>query len=371
MSIERLAASGQNTDFLAPRWSVQRMSALPFPPLSGFRSRLAALHPQALSALFAPAAMAVGAVGLACLWSALPRPAPITNSAWETRTPTGAFLRLRPAAGPVAEAALRQSAAMAQILVDLGAVQVTPPAPAALPQGPGASLQRLHDAETDMIAAADRGARAQLDGEKRLFRTAGLDARPYAADPYAAGNAGATLSPLELRDARVLAAKLDTDAPLARQLQGAARDLITARGLAAAAEAMPLAYPVDDPRVSSPFGVRIDPFRGQVSFHPGMDFPGRYGQGIHVTAPGVVSFAGQRSGYGNCIEVDHGHGFKTRYGHLSGFVARVGDRVQTGQTVALMGSTGRSTGVHVHYEVWANGRLQNPAGFLKAGATQG
>ena len=119
---------------------------------------------------------------------------------------------------------------------------------------------------------------------------------------------------------------------------------------------------------SSPFGTRTDPFTHVAAFHPGQDFSGHYGEPIHVTAPGVVSFAGQRSGYGNCVEVDHGHGFKTRYGHLEAFAAGVGQAVKTGDVIGRMGSTGRSTGVHLHYEVWASGRLLNPAPFLKAGA---
>jgi len=82
---------------------------------------------------------------------------------------------------------------------------------------------------------------------------------------------------------------------------------------------------------------------------------------------GVVSYAGVRSGYGNVVEIDHGNGFKTRYAHLQASSVRVGQRVAIGQRIAAMGSTGRSTGPHLHYEVWVNGRAQNPNRFLKAG----
>jgi murein DD-endopeptidase MepM/ murein hydrolase activator NlpD len=88
---------------------------------------------------------------------------------------------------------------------------------------------------------------------------------------------------------------------------------------------------------------------------------------IYATGPGVVSYTGVRSGYGNVVEIDHGRGLKTRYAHLSGFAVRPGQRVGIGQRIAAMGSTGRSTGTHLHYEVWVNGRAQNPGRFLKAG----
>ena len=88
---------------------------------------------------------------------------------------------------------------------------------------------------------------------------------------------------------------------------------------------------------------------------------------IRATAPGAVSFAGVRNGYGNTVEIDHGGGFKTRYAHLQGFNVAVGQRVGIGQRIGAMGSTGRSTGVHLHYEVWVDGRPQNPARFMRAG----
>jgi len=345
MSIERLAVPGRFISLSLANIAARR-------PLT----------PQAVSALFAPAAMLAGAIGLTCVWGAMPHSTP-TWPAFIANQPTSR--PAKPDTGALAQAALRQSTAISAMLIDLGAIQVTPPGPTALVGGQAASLQRLRAAEGDMISIADRGAQTQIDEMRRTFRATGLNVGPY----MTADAARTAISPLELRDAHVLAAKLDIDMGLARKLQHAARDLLAVRTLAAATAAMPLAVPVDNPRQSSPFGVRIDPFRGEASFHPGVDFAGSYGQAIHVTAPGVVSFVGQRSGYGNCVEVDHGYGFKTRYGHLSGFVARVGQGVNSGDIIARMGSTGRSTGVHLHYEVWANGKLQNPSRFLKAGET--
>ena len=88
---------------------------------------------------------------------------------------------------------------------------------------------------------------------------------------------------------------------------------------------------------------------------------------VRTTAPGVVSFTGVRSGYGRTVEIDHGSGFKTRYAHLQSIAVAVGQRVALGQRIGGMGSTGRSTGPHLHYEVWAGGRPRNPYRFLRAG----
>ncbi len=309
----------------------------------------------------APVAMMVGAVGLMTVWTAGVRHA----ASVPTATVLGGAV---PATGrqtsAVEQAAARQSMALARLLADLGApVQLSPPPVVALTRTAAQTVASLREAEAEMVSAADLDAQARLKAMQRTFRSTGLDARPY----MATGAAGTGVSPLELRDSHVLAARLDVDAPLARQVQRAARDLVAARALGEASTSMPLAMPVDAPVFSSPFGDREDPFTHQIAFHPGQDFAGRYGDPIHVTAPGVVSFVGQRSGYGNCVEVDHGHGFKTRYGHLSGFTLGVGHVVAIGDVVGRMGSTGRSTGVHLHYEVWASGRLLDPRPFLNAG----
>jgi murein DD-endopeptidase MepM/ murein hydrolase activator NlpD len=139
------------------------------------------------------------------------------------------------------------------------------------------------------------------------------------------------------------------------------------RDLEATADALPLARPTTNTEETSGFGVRADPFTGRPAFHAGQDFAGAFATPIHSTGPGVVSFTGVRSGYGNTIEIDHGHGLKTRYAHLSAICVTVGQRVAVGQRIGAMGSTGRSTGTHLHYEVWVDGRAQNPKRFLEAG----
>jgi murein DD-endopeptidase MepM/ murein hydrolase activator NlpD len=129
---------------------------------------------------------------------------------------------------------------------------------------------------------------------------------------------------------------------------------------------LPSGRPTNAPMETSSYGYRRDPFNGLAAFHAGIDFPGAYGQPILAASDGRVAFVGQRSGYGNCVEIDHGHGIMTRYAHLSGFAARAGQTVTRGQQIARMGSTGRSTGTHLHFEVRVNGAAVNPRPFLEA-----
>lgn len=129
---------------------------------------------------------------------------------------------------------------------------------------------------------------------------------------------------------------------------------------------LPSTIPAEGMNLSSGFGYRHDPFTGAGAMHAGLDFKGAHGSQILSAAAGTVSFVGQKSGYGNVVEVDHGHGIITRYAHLSGFVARAGQRVAPGQLIARMGSTGRSTGTHLHFEVRVNGTAVNPRRFLES-----
>ncbi|ALH78851.1 M23 family metallopeptidase [Sphingopyxis macrogoltabida] len=132
--------------------------------------------------------------------------------------------------------------------------------------------------------------------------------------------------------------------------------------------AVPSGKPANVLMLSSSYGYRSDPFTGAGAMHSGLDFPGPLGSPILAAAPGKVVFVGQKSGYGNVVEVDHGQGILTRYAHLSGFTTRVGSAVAAGQQIAKMGSTGRSTGSHLHFEVRLNGAAVNPRRFLEAKA---
>ena len=127
---------------------------------------------------------------------------------------------------------------------------------------------------------------------------------------------------------------------------------------------MPSGRPVEEGWLSSTYGKRSDPFTGKPDFHPGLDFAGRKGSEVVAVADGVVIWSGPRGGYGNMVEIDHGHGYVTRYGHNEKNLVKVGDTVKKGQEIALMGSTGHSTGPHVHFEVLHNGKTVNPARFI-------
>lgn len=129
---------------------------------------------------------------------------------------------------------------------------------------------------------------------------------------------------------------------------------------------VPKGMPVRSGYVSSPFGHRADPFTGRFTMHAGSDFAGPYGSDVLAVAGGVVTWDGIRPGYGRIVEIDHGNGYKTRYAHNSKNVAKLGDRVRAGEVIAKMGVTGRSTGAHVHFEVWYDGKPVNPSDFVSA-----
>ena len=268
----------------------------------------------------------------------------------------------------LARAVTERHAALAMLLSGLhGAPAGLAPLKLGAPfaKTPAEQIQAVEADQTRLVEAADGYAKSRADRLRMAFRLAGLEPSAYtrgAADGSALGG------PLiEAKDPRALAAVLDVDEGFAARIQAAARDLYAERALGEAAARLPLAEPLSDPKRSSPFGARIDPITHQRAFHPGQDFAGGFMTPVLATAPGVVSFTGQRTGYGNTVEVDHGGGFKTRYAHLQAIAVRTGQPVALGQRLGGMGSTGRSTGVHLHYEVWRNGRVQNPAPFLKAG----
>ncbi len=116
--------------------------------------------------------------------------------------------------------------------------------------------------------------------------------------------------------------------------------------------------------MSSRFGRRTDPFHGNIAWHNGVDFAGKLGSEVVSVGAGVVTWSGKRSGYGDMVEINHGNGFTTRYAHNQENKVNVGDVVKKGQIIALMGSSGRSTGPHVHFEVYKNGRAVDPASYI-------
>ncbi len=126
----------------------------------------------------------------------------------------------------------------------------------------------------------------------------------------------------------------------------------------------PMGYPHKG-RISSNYGHRENPFTGEsIEKHKGLDIKGNYGELIKTTANGNVKFAARRGGYGNCVIIDHGNGFETYYGHLSKITVKKGQKVTAGQIIGKIGSTGRSTGPHLHYEIHRNGKILNPKSYL-------
>jgi murein DD-endopeptidase MepM/ murein hydrolase activator NlpD len=225
-------------------------------------------------------------------------------------------------------------------------------------------VQRIMAVRLDqerLIARAETFAQTRAERLRLAFRLAGLNPAAYVV--HGAGLGGPLV---EAKDPRALAAILDVDEGFAVRIRHASDSLNDMRGLADVADGLPFARPTQA-RTTSGFGVRFDPFNGRPALHQGQDFAAPLNTPIYATAPGVISFTGVRSGYGNTVEIDHGHGFKTRFAHLNSIAVQSGQPIALGQRLGAMGTTGRSTGVHLHYEVWVDGRAQNPARFLRAG----
>jgi len=232
-------------------------------------------------------------------------------------------------------------------------------------------VKRLDAARQDqerLIGMASTLIKGRLARLERVFKVAHLNPAAFEArggtKVAAAGEGGPFI---DAKDPRALAHFLDVDEPFAADISNVALDANALHSLSQALSKVPIGRPVTHEVRTSSFGVRTDPFTGRAAFHPGQDFAGAYRTPVHVTANGVVAFTGQRTGYGNTVEVDHGHGLRTRYAHLAAIMVRPGQTVTVGQQIGAMGSTGRSTGVHLHYEVWQDGRLQDPERFLRAG----
>ena len=145
--------------------------------------------------------------------------------------------------------------------------------------------------------------------------------------------------------------------------------MLQADRLTALAGTIPLRQPLPGSlEVTSTFGPRVDPFLGRPAMHTGIDFREPYGESVHATAAGTVAIAASEGGYGTMVEVDHGNGLSTRYAHLSSASVRPGQRIEIGAVVGRVGSSGRATGPHLHYETRINGEAVDPARFLKVGA---
>jgi len=205
---------------------------------------------------------------------------------------------------------------------------------------------------------------------KRLTDMANIDPREFDFDsePPTGGPETDDGVSAEIPDLTNMLESLERKVDLRDAQLAALENVILARDLNQ--QIRPEGRPTRGGFISSYFGDRQDPFTGHEAFHRGIDFAGAAGSEVVAVAAGVVTWAGARSGYGSLVEINHGNGYVTRYGHNQRAIVSVGQTVTRGEAVALMGSTGRSTGPHVHFEVLKNGRQINPASFLgKSGSS--
>ena len=171
-------------------------------------------------------------------------------------------------------------------------------------------------------------------------------------------------SPLQVNDFVAALNELSVQLDDRSKQLGVLETLIMNRNLQA--EVMPTGRPVSRGWLSSYFGLRTDPFSGRRVHHSGIDFAGKLGSDVVAVAAGVVQYSGKRSGYGNLVEINHGNGYVTRYGHNLKNLVTVGQTIKKGEIIAKMGTTGRSTGPHVHFEVLVNDRAVDPKKYIHA-----
>lgn len=212
------------------------------------------------------------------------------------------------------------------------------------------AIEASQDRTLDGLSARNRERRRRLE---QVYDAAGVPRPAPASDGKGRGG------PFEPLPESALTFDMRMQQVLAERAVVAAFE----RGL----DRTPIRTPAKGASLSSGFGARLDPFLGRPAFHSGLDFEVEYGQPVKATAEGRVVSAGWSGGYGNMVEIDHGGGLSTRYGHMSAIAVAVGDQVRIGTVVGRVGSTGRSTGPHLHYETRVNGEAVNPLRFLNAG----
>jgi len=264
---------------------------------------------------------------------------------------------------------VRQLAEKASELgIDTAAIEAPEPRPVALVTGStgGGAGQELEAVDTSI---------QQMMNDSRLALSAISEAATASTDAILDELLGVGIKPNlpELASAAIGGPYLPaTEGPDALSMVDDANAVVEAlarfKAARGAADLAPIHRPLEAAtRVSSGFGNRKDPFTKGKAFHAGIDFPAPKGTTVSSAGYGKVTFVGQKSGYGNVVEVTHGVGLITRYAHLSGFIAKEGQTVQTGTPIAKVGSTGRSTGPHLHFEVRRKDRAVDPGQYLAAG----
>lgn len=217
------------------------------------------------------------------------------------------------------------------------------------------SLKDLEHDQIDRIQSLATGASQSADAIQTILRRTGFDLTEAAGSDSETAIGGPFVEPIDVTDPFETSINA-LDAALDR-LDNARR---TARKL-------PFGNPSPTSSITSRFGNRTDPFLGRLALHAGIDFRARTGTEVGATGAGTVVVAGRNGGYGNMVEIDHGNGLRTRYAHLSRTLVEVGDHVEADAPIGLSGSTGRSTGPHLHYEVRRDGKALDPMRFLTAG----
>lgn len=228
------------------------------------------------------------------------------------------------------------------------------------------SLDHIERDQTTRIERIVKPALAAAGRLRRAFDEAGLPVERYVA------RAKLRLAPAVGGPYVAADLKSGGGESFDRDLAAAQSAVATLDGLRRALPSVPLRKPLSgDLQITSSFGYRTDPFLGRPALHSGVDLRQESGESVRATAGGVVTVAGSSGGYGNMVEIDHGGGLSTRYGHLSQIAVTTGQQVAPGAVIGKVGSTGRSTGPHLHYEVRSDGEAIDPARFLKAATTLG
>ncbi len=219
------------------------------------------------------------------------------------------------------------------------------------------SLAEIDRTQTEAVHTIAAAAKARVEDVRRVVADLGMSLKvpAPAVEPADAAALGGPYVPVTSSEA------------MAAALAEADRAFGTLGNLRSAISSIPLETPLENASMSSNFGSRTDPFLGSIAFHAGVDFRAPSGRPVAATGAGRVIVAGRNGGYGNLVEIDHGKGVTTRYAHLSKIDVKVGDRVEVGDIVGRVGSTGRSTGPHLHYETRVNGAAVNPQRWLAAG----
>ena len=221
------------------------------------------------------------------------------------------------------------------------------------------SLNTMDEAQNAYLINAEAETLQKIERNRALIQSTEMDVDTVLAE--SAFGKGGTYLPLDT-------STILPDTGFVSRVTAIQARVAEVNALAEAVESLPTGSPVNgDTYRTSTFGVRQDPFTKRPTFHQGLDFGGQRLTPIIATAGGVVTYSGRKGNYGRVVEIDHGHGFKTRYAHMEKTFVKRGQTVDKGFQIGGMGSTGRSTGTHLHYEVFFQGRVYDPAKFLKAG----